>query len=82
MVTSAVATREDVDPWLASSLVTAGGVFESAFVGPDVQKAGGIWQVARLHAQSMSLLARDTGDRAIAQQAETLQAVVGTAGPY
>jgi hypothetical protein len=64
----------------ASALATLKRL-ENAFVGPDVERAGGIWQIARLHAQSMSLLARDTGDHAIAQQAETLRAVVGTVGP-
>ena len=64
----------------ASALATLKRL-EAAFVGPDVERAGGVWQIARLHAQSMSLLARDTGDRAIAVQAETLRAVVGTVGP-
>jgi hypothetical protein len=64
----------------ASALATLKRL-EAAFAGPDVERAGGIWQIARLHAQSMSLLARDTGDRAIAEQADTLRAVVGTVGP-
>lgn len=64
----------------ASALATLKRL-EAAFAGPDVERAGGIWQVARLHAQSMALLARDTNDRAIAQQADTLQTLLGTVRP-
>lgn len=61
----------------ASALATLKRL-EAAFVGPDVEKAGGLWQVAQLHARSMSLLARDTHDRAIAEQADTLQSLLAT----
>lgn len=64
----------------ASALATVKRL-DGAFNGPDIERAGGIWQIARMHAQSMTLLARDTGDRAIQDQAEMLNAVVGTVGP-
>lgn len=64
----------------ASALATVKRL-EGAFVGPDIDRAGGIWQIARLHAESMALLARDTNDRAIQEQAEVLGAIVGTVGP-
>ena len=49
---------------------------DAAFVGDDVARAGGLWQVAWLHANSMTLLARDTHDRAITEQAEILRALL------
>jgi hypothetical protein len=59
----------------ASALATVKRLDE-AFKGRDVEAAGGIVQVARLHATSMALLARDTGDHAIADQAELLGSVL------
>jgi hypothetical protein len=59
----------------ASALATLKRL-DAAFVGDDVKRAGGIWKLAWLHAQSMSLLARDTHDRAISEQAETLRALL------
>lgn len=59
----------------ASALATLQRL-DAAFIGDDVTRAGGIWRLAWLHAQSMSLLARDTHDRAISEQAETLRALL------
>ena len=59
----------------ASALATLKRL-DAAFVGDDVQRAGGIWKLAWMHAQSMALLARDTHDRAISEQAETLRALL------
>jgi len=64
----------------ASALATVKRL-DGAFAGPDVERAGGIWQIARLHAQSMTLLARDTGDWSIQKQADLLNAIVGTVRP-
>jgi hypothetical protein len=59
----------------ASALATLSRL-DAAFVGDDVRRAGGLWQVAWLHTQSMTLLARDTHDRAITEQAEILRALL------
>ncbi len=59
----------------ASALATLKRL-DAAFVGADVARAGGLWQVAWLHAQSMTMLARDTHDRAITEQAEILRALL------
>jgi hypothetical protein len=59
----------------ASALATLQRL-DAAFVGDDVRRAGGLWKLAWLHAQSMTLLARDTHDRAITEQAETLRALL------
>ncbi len=59
----------------ASALATLARL-DQAFVGDDVKRAGGLWQIAWLHAQSMTLLARDTHDRAITEQAEILRALL------
>jgi len=59
----------------ASALATLKRL-DAAFVGDDVARAGGLWQVAWLHANSMTLLARDTHDRAITEQAEILRALL------
>jgi hypothetical protein len=64
----------------ASALATLKRL-DAAFVGEDVRRAGGVKAVARLHAQSMTLLARDTGDHAIAEQAEILNSLLATLGP-
>ena len=54
---------------------------DSAFVGAGVAHAGGLYKVALLHARSMTLLARDTKDRAIIEQAELLNALLATVRP-
>jgi hypothetical protein len=59
----------------ASALATLARL-DAAFVGDDVKRAGGLWQIAWLHTQSMKLLARDTHDRAITEQAEILRALL------
>ena len=59
----------------ASALATLKRL-DAAFVGDDVDRAGGIETLARLHAQSMTYLARDTHDRAITEQAEVLNALL------
>lgn len=64
----------------ASALATLKRL-DAAFVGDDVRRAGGIRVVARMHARSMTLLARDTGDHAIAEQAEILNSLLATLGP-
>jgi hypothetical protein len=63
----------------ASALATVKRL-DRAFTGRDVEAAGGVAQIARLHATSMALLARDTGDPAIAEQAELLGAVLSVVG--
>jgi hypothetical protein len=59
----------------ASALATLKRL-DAAFIGDDVARAGGLWQVAWMHANSMTLLARDTHDRAITEQAEILRALL------
>jgi len=59
----------------ASALATLKRL-DQAFIGDDVDRAGGLWQLAWLHAQSMRLLARDTHDRAITEQAEVLSSLL------
>jgi len=49
---------------------------DEAFVGVDVGKAGGLRRIAELHATSMKLLARDTKDFAIQEQADLLVALL------
>ena len=49
---------------------------DEAFVGVDVGKAGGLRRIAELHANSMKLLARDTKDFAIQEQADLLVALL------
>jgi hypothetical protein len=64
----------------ASALATVKRL-EGAFAGRDVERAGGVWQVARMHARSMKLLARDTHDHAIGEQAELLESLLTAVGP-
>ncbi len=59
----------------ASALATLRRL-DAAFAGDDVKRAGGLWQIAWIHANSMTLLARDTHDRAITEQAEILRALL------
>jgi hypothetical protein len=50
---------------------------DRAFAGADVNRAGGLRRIAELHATSMQLLARDTKDFAIQEQADILTALLG-----
>lgn len=59
----------------ASALATLKRL-DAAFAGGGVARAGGIRALAQIHARSMTLLARDTGDHAIAEQAEILSALL------
>jgi hypothetical protein len=54
---------------------------DRAFVGEDVTRAGGLRQVAELHARSMQLLARDTRDFATQEQADMLVALLSATKP-
>jgi hypothetical protein len=49
---------------------------DKAFIGDNVEKAGGLRKVAELHAKSMQLLARDTKDYATQEQADMLAALL------
>lgn len=49
---------------------------DSAFIGDDVSRAGGLRQIAELHAKSMQNLARDTHDFATQEQADMLVALL------
>jgi hypothetical protein len=49
---------------------------DSAFAGEDVKRAGGLRRIAEMHATSMQLLARDTKDFAIQEQADILTALL------
>ncbi len=64
----------------ASALATMSRLDE-AFVGPGVERAGGLRAMAEMHAQSMTLLARDMHDPQITEQAEILSALLKAEGP-
>jgi hypothetical protein len=64
----------------ASALATMSRLDE-AFVGPGVERAGGLRALAELHAGSMALLARDMHDPQIAEQAEILTALLRAEAP-
>jgi hypothetical protein len=49
---------------------------DAAFIGDDISKSGGLRRIAELHATSMKLLARDTKDFAIQEQADLLVALL------
>jgi len=49
---------------------------DAAFMGDDIGRAGGLRRIAELHANSMKLLARDTKDFAMQEQADTLVALL------
>lgn len=49
---------------------------DAAFIGDDIGKSGGLRRIAELHASSMKLLARDTKDFAIQEQADILVALL------
>lgn len=59
----------------ASALATLKRL-DRAFVGDQVEKAGGLRKVAEMHAKSMQLLARDTNDFATKEQADMLLALL------
>ena len=52
-----------------------------AFVGEGIDRAGGLYRVARLHQASMQSLAKDRGDRAALQQALVLSALLDANPP-
>jgi len=49
---------------------------DAAFIGEGVDRAGGLVAVAKMHAQSMTLLARDMKDPAYKEQADLLNALL------
>ena len=49
---------------------------DAAFIGDDLGKVGGLRRLAEAHATSMTLLARDTKDFAIQEQADLLVALL------
>jgi hypothetical protein len=49
---------------------------DAAFVGEGLSRAGGLRNVARLHANSMAMLGAQTHDRALIEQAEMLSALL------
>ncbi len=59
----------------ASALATLRRL-DAAFIGQGVIRAGGLKALARMHARSLSLLARDMHDPQIAEQAELLSALM------
>lgn len=64
----------------ASALATLRRL-DRAFVGDDVDRAGGLRRIAEMHARSMQLLARDTRDIATQEQADMLAALLKTTSP-
>lgn len=59
----------------ASALATLKRL-DRAFVGEGVDRFGGLRSLATMHARSMTLLARDTKDPAIREQAEVINALL------
>lgn len=51
---------------------------DRAFVGDEIDRAGGLRRIAEMHAKSMQLLARDTKDFATQEQADMLAALLKT----
>jgi|SRR5580704_7909098 hypothetical protein len=62
----------------ASALATLARL-DAAFVGNDGKRARDLGPVARMHARSLALLARDTNDPAAAEQAALLEALLSAA---
>ena len=62
----------------ASALATLARL-DAAFVGNDGRRARDLGPVARMHARSLALLARDTHDPAAAEQAALLEALLSAA---
>ena len=54
---------------------------DAAFIGDDIGKTGGLRRLAEAHATSMKLLARDTKDFAIQEQADLLVALLAATQP-
>lgn len=54
---------------------------QNAFVGPGIDRAGGLYRLARLHQASMQELARDHQDRAAFEQAVALAALLDANPP-
>lgn len=61
----------------ASALATLRRL-DAAFAGAALDRLGGLRGLAKLQAESLSRLAERTHDRALAEQAETLSALLGT----
>jgi hypothetical protein len=59
----------------ASALATLKRL-DAAFIGPGIDRAGGLHAVAQMHLRSMQALAQDTGDRAFLEQAAFLEALL------
>ncbi len=59
----------------ASALATLKRL-DQAFVGDGVARAGSLHRLATLHAESMKLLARDSKDHAVREQADMLSALL------
>ena len=59
----------------ASALATLKRL-DAAFAGEGIARAGGLRRIAQMHAESMALLARDTKDFAIGEQADILRALL------
>lgn len=55
---------------------------QNAFVGPGIDRAGGLYRLARLHQASMLALARDHQDRAALEQAVALSALLDAHPPW
>lgn len=64
----------------ASALATLRRL-DRAFIGDEVDRAGGLRRIAEMHARSMQLLARDTRDFATQEQADMLTALLSTTAP-
>lgn len=64
----------------ASALATLRRL-DRAFIGDEVDRAGGLRRIAEMHARSMQLLARDTRDFATQEQADMLAALLSTTTP-
>ena len=62
--------------WTADAVTIQKYETVDVFIGVDVGKAGGLRRIAELHANSMKLLARDTKDFAIQEQADLLVALL------
>lgn len=59
----------------ASALATLKRL-DAAFIGDGVDRAGGLASIAKMHVQSMTLLARDMKDPAFKEQADLLTALL------
>ena len=64
----------------ASALATLRRL-DAAFIGDGVDKAGGLYALAQMHATSMALLARDTKDPVFQEQADLIKALLLATAP-